>query len=138
VFAGRPADWQPILTAYNSVSENVHQILPFYSVYFPHYGIEIKFLGDVTVQGFLRHKFLLQGKILPLSFGGSEKIFLLSHSFNSSTQYFIAAVAQNLSPSMKTLEKYFSHLQWFKTKKIFTEYLNCSFLDTALISQKIL
>jgi len=31
--------------------------------------------------------------------------------------YFIAAVAQYLSPSMMALDKYFIRLQWFKTKE---------------------
>jgi len=58
VFAGRPADRQPNLTAYNSVADKSPKILPFYSVCFYHYSIEIQFLGDVTEQDFLRHKFL--------------------------------------------------------------------------------
>jgi hypothetical protein len=49
---------------------------------------------------------------------------------------FIAAVALYLSPSMKALEKYFSRLQWFKTKKKVAASLNCNFFDTALLSQK--
>jgi len=64
--------------------------------------------------------------------GVQIKILLLSYVFISSAQYFIAAVAKNLSPSMKALEKYFSRLQWFKTKNsywifelLFPWYCSC-------------
>jgi hypothetical protein len=74
--SGSPAD-RPICNQFwmrtTPYQKKSHTTLPFYSVCVSHYSTEFHLLGDITFQGFLRHKNSMVGKFLFLPFEGLDK-----------------------------------------------------------------